>query len=147
MTQAEKIMQYLEKYGSITAAEAMKEYGVMRLASRISELKKDGVPILSYMEAVQNRTLLTMELRGDADQLDKKLGTLLWMSRYLLQCELPHCIQCLTGEGMQSFRVDREGDEQQALDDLLKFPAAPADAQPAYMSANWCYHIGGDGNG
>ena len=99
------------------------------------------------MEAVQNRTLLTMELRGDADQLDKKLGTLLWMSRYLLQCELPHCIQCLTGEGMQSFRVDREGDEQQALDDLLKFPAAPADAQPAYMSANWCYHIGGDGNG
>ena len=55
MTQAEKIMQYLEKYGSITAAEAMSEYGIMRLASRISELKKDGVPILSYMEAVQNR--------------------------------------------------------------------------------------------
>ena len=55
MTQAEKIMTHLEEYGSITAAEAMSEYGIMRLASRISELKKDGAPILSYMEAVQNR--------------------------------------------------------------------------------------------
>lgn len=55
MTQAEKILKHLEREGSITAAEAMSKYGIMRLASRISELKKDGWPILSSMEAVKNR--------------------------------------------------------------------------------------------
>jgi len=98
------------------------------------------------MEAVLNRTVLTMELRGEPEELDNKLGQLLWMSRYLLQCQLPHCIHCLTGIGMVSWQVLREGDEDHALDELLKLPAAGAEDVPAYMHANWRYHIGGDGS-
>jgi hypothetical protein len=45
-TQNEKILAHLKKYGSITPLEAM-EYGCMRLASRISDLKRRGYPILS----------------------------------------------------------------------------------------------------
>ena len=54
-TQAQRVLGYMENFGSITQLEAWKEIGVMRLASRISELRKDGVAITSKMEKVKNR--------------------------------------------------------------------------------------------
>ena len=54
-TQAERILAYIEEFGSITQYEALKELGVMRLASRISDLKKQGVPIRGEVISVKNR--------------------------------------------------------------------------------------------
>ena len=54
-TQAERVLAYIEEFGSITQLEALKDLGVMRLASRISDLKKQGVPIKSDVETVTNR--------------------------------------------------------------------------------------------
>lgn len=54
-TQAERVLEYIEEFGSITQIDALKELGVMRLASRISDLKKQGIPIKSDVEAVKNR--------------------------------------------------------------------------------------------
>ena len=54
-TQAQMVLEYIEQFGSITQLEALKDLGVMRLASRISDLKKQGYPITSKVEAVQNR--------------------------------------------------------------------------------------------
>lgn len=54
-TQNDRILRHLNDYGSITSLEAMNEYGIMRLASRISDLKKMGYPITSESEAVKNR--------------------------------------------------------------------------------------------
>lgn len=54
-TQAERILDYIEEFGSITQLDALRDLGVMRLASRISDLKKQGYPIQSELEAVQNR--------------------------------------------------------------------------------------------
>lgn len=54
-TQAERVLAYIEKFGSITQYEAFQDLGVMRLASRISELKKNGHPIKSEVVAVKNR--------------------------------------------------------------------------------------------
>ena len=54
-TQAERILDYIEEFGSITQLDALRDLGVMRLASRISDLKKQGVPIKSDVEAVKNR--------------------------------------------------------------------------------------------
>lgn len=54
-TQAERVLKYIETFGSITQLDALKDLGVMRLASRISDLKKMGYPIHSENEAVQNR--------------------------------------------------------------------------------------------
>ncbi len=42
MTQNQLILDHLEKYGRITAREAYENYGIMRLASRISDLKRQG---------------------------------------------------------------------------------------------------------
>jgi len=54
-TQSERVLAYMMNHGGITQAEAWKEIGVMRLASRISELRKDGHQITSKTEAVKNR--------------------------------------------------------------------------------------------
>ena len=45
MTQREAITKHLNEYGSITAVEAWDSYNIRRLASRISELKKNGLKI------------------------------------------------------------------------------------------------------
>lgn len=55
VTQCDRIRRHLDAYGSITGAEAMKEYGIQRLAARISDLKKEGVTIYSKSETSKNR--------------------------------------------------------------------------------------------
>lgn len=42
MNQLQRIIRHLQMFGSITALEAMQEYGIMRLAARIADLKKKG---------------------------------------------------------------------------------------------------------
>ena len=54
-TQNQRILDYIEKFGSITQLEALKDLGVMRLASRISDLRKQGYKIISEVESVKNR--------------------------------------------------------------------------------------------
>lgn len=54
-TQNQRILDYIEEFGSITQLDALKDLGVMRLASRISDLKSNGYPITSTVEAVTNR--------------------------------------------------------------------------------------------
>lgn len=45
----------MEDYGSITSAEAIAEYGIFRLASRISDLRKIGIPIEKQTVKGKNR--------------------------------------------------------------------------------------------
>lgn len=54
-TQNGRILAFIETYGSITQLEALNELGVMRLASRISDLRRAGYPIKSKTEKVKNR--------------------------------------------------------------------------------------------
>lgn len=55
MNQCERIVRHLSDYGSITSAEAMSEYGIYRLASRIHDLRKAGFEITSETVAAKNR--------------------------------------------------------------------------------------------
>lgn len=55
MTQCEKVLRHLEDFGSIDSRTAMNEYGIMRLASRISDLKQLGHPICSEIKTGMNR--------------------------------------------------------------------------------------------
>lgn len=54
-TQCSRILDYIERFGSITQYEALQDLGVMRLASRISELRKQGYDIEGEMIEVKNR--------------------------------------------------------------------------------------------
>lgn len=55
MKQSERIIRHLHDFGTITSAEAMNDYGIMRLASRVSDLKKAGFPIHAEMVKGRNR--------------------------------------------------------------------------------------------
>lgn len=54
-TQRDLILMHMKKYGSITAKEAEDEYGCMRLASRINELRAAGVAIVSEIVTGKDR--------------------------------------------------------------------------------------------
>jgi len=55
MTQKERISKYLDDFGSITSLEAMRDLGIMRLASRISEMVRDGERITKETVTGKNR--------------------------------------------------------------------------------------------
>jgi hypothetical protein len=55
MTQSNQILEYLEKCGPLTQYEALNLFGVMRLASRVFELRCEGHNIVSEKKAVTNR--------------------------------------------------------------------------------------------
>lgn len=54
-SQCDRILNYIQENGSITQMDALREFGCMRLASRISDLKMQGVPIKRTMETSKNR--------------------------------------------------------------------------------------------
>ena len=55
LTQCERILRHLNDFGTITSREAMMEYGIYRLASRISDLKKQGYIFDITFESGKNR--------------------------------------------------------------------------------------------
>ena len=70
VTQAQRILAYMEEYGSISQLEALRDIGCFRLASRICDLRRQGVPIESETETVKNRFgentyIKRYRLRGD----------------------------------------------------------------------------------
>lgn len=54
-TQCERILRHLTDFGSITSLEAITEYGILRLASRINDLKRRGIAISSEIKTDKNR--------------------------------------------------------------------------------------------
>lgn len=54
MTQCEKVLEFIKTHGSITARQAY-HMGIMRLASRISDLRRAGYKIKTEDVKVKNR--------------------------------------------------------------------------------------------
>ena len=54
-THCEQIVEYMEQFGSINPLQALQDIGCFRLASRISDLKKMGYPIISKRVNYKNR--------------------------------------------------------------------------------------------
>ena len=52
--QAQKVLEYIQTHGSIDQWRAMNELRIMRLASRIADLKAGGVPIVRNMKRRKN---------------------------------------------------------------------------------------------
>ena len=42
MTQCEQIIEYLNQFGSITPMQAFADLGITKLATRVSEMRRDG---------------------------------------------------------------------------------------------------------
>jgi hypothetical protein len=55
LTQCDRVLQHLKDFGSITSIEAITDYGILRLASRINDLRKQGFNITSEIGTGKNR--------------------------------------------------------------------------------------------
>ena len=55
MSQCEKILEYMKLFGRISPADALREFGCMRLAARISDLEHKGYMINHIPESSVNR--------------------------------------------------------------------------------------------
>ena len=55
MKQSEQVLQYLEKHGTITALDAIKELGIIQLPARISQLRCEGYTISTVYKRSVNR--------------------------------------------------------------------------------------------
>lgn len=54
-SQCDMMLNHMREHGSITSLEAQTEYGIMRAASRVNELRNMGYGITTTMEKGRNR--------------------------------------------------------------------------------------------
>ena len=106
--------------------------------------KTGKLTIREPMEPDRGLVLVTMNLRGSAEELDRKFGRLLWLGNYLLDKGLHFEVRALTGSGVNTFPVTGEGGLQEMLDTLLCAPPAKeGDLRLMEYRASWHYHISG----
>ena len=55
MTQCQRVLKYMNDFGTINPMQALFDLGVMRLGARIWDLRKKGWPIITHMVACKNR--------------------------------------------------------------------------------------------
>ena len=55
ISQKERVLKYMKDFGSITQIDAIRYLGVMRLASRISDMRAEGIGIIKETETGKNR--------------------------------------------------------------------------------------------
>lgn len=109
--------------------------------------KTGKLMIRQPMEPVQGLLLVTANLRGTQQELDRLLGRLLWLGRMLLKQNLAFELRVLTGKGLLTFPIGEEDGLMQALDTLLCSPMAPeGDLRQQQYAADWYCHVGGDAN-
>lgn len=55
LTQAQKVLKYINDFGSITSLQAFIDLGVIQLPRRIFDLRKSGINVSSEVITVKNR--------------------------------------------------------------------------------------------
>lgn len=55
VNQCERVLNYMRRFGSISSFEAFSDLGIVRLASRIHDLKCQGYNITSEIKTSKNR--------------------------------------------------------------------------------------------
>lgn len=107
--------------------------------------KTGKLTIREPMEPIRGQLGLSMNLRGTPEELNRKLGKLLWIGNHLLGRELTFTLRVLTGEGLRKWQVRSRRELEAAVDSLLAAEIAPAgDVRKAEGAAGWQYHIGGE---
>ena len=92
-----------------------------------------------------NRLLLWLTLNGTPQEMDRKLGRLLWLAEYLHQQDLAFDILAYTAQGPQQWHVKDEASLHKAMDSLLCYGPYPGTDLPQLtLDPDWQYYIGGE---
>ena len=109
-----------------------------KLSAKVGKLM-----VREAMEPARDRVLVEMVVRGDAGELDRKFGQLLWVSNWLLSMQVPHELRVLGGEGTVSRFVEDAATQQEAMGAVMDVTPALPGAQLESVRAAWQYRIGG----
>lgn len=88
--------------------------------------------------------LLTMDVEGTPEILDRKFGQLLWLGDYLLEHSVAFEIRAMTERGLESLPVSGRVQLEKALETLLAAGPARDTIRAHPMAASWQYHVGGE---
>lgn len=111
-----------------------------KLSAKVGELM-----LREPMEPEQGRMLLTMDLKGTASELDRKLGQMLWLSQWFLKREVTFDLQVLTANGIDNWTIRDNEDMNQCIVSLLDTPIArEGSIRDQFFQIAWRYHIGGE---
>lgn len=93
---------------------------------------------------VHKKQTILLELSGDYEQLDDKLGRLCWLSQHYLQMGVRFEVRCLTGRGVAVFAVKDPDGRGAMLRQILSAPAC--DSRQRLPDIPGALRIGGDGH-
>ena len=97
------------------------------------------------MEPEAGRMVLTMDLCGTPEELDRKFEQLLWMGNWLLENMISFEIRALTGNGIESWTVKEVWNLRKCMESLLCSPfIREGSIRDWDFSAAWRRHVGGD---
>ena len=89
------------------------------------------------------RILVTMDLSGTPEELDRKLGRVYGISSQLLSRGAPHVIYCHTASGTLTLEVTDRKSQEQAVRSLLAGKPTQGEADVTIQDALWQCRIGG----
>ena len=109
--------------------------------------KTDSLIVREPIEPVRGQAVLSFDLAGTRDAVDRTLGLLQWMSGWLLSQELSHTVCWLDPESFEPQTAQIASAEdipvlmRQLLHTGLK-EGTPSIANRSFPAADWRYHIG-----
>lgn len=109
--------------------------------------KTDSLIVREPIEPVRGQAVLSFDLAGTRDAVDRTLGLLQWMSGWLLSQELSHTVCWLDPESFepQTAQIASAEDLRALLELLLHTglkEGTPSIANRSFPAADWRYHIG-----
>ena len=107
--------------------------------------KVGGLMLREPMMPERGLMLLTMDLNGTAAVLDKKLGQLLWLGRWLLDREISFAVRVLTANGIEDWSIREKEALDRCITALLDTPfARKGTIEDEKYQVAWRHHIGGE---
>ena len=100
--------------------------------------------IREAMEPGGSQAVLSLTLGGTPEEMDRKLGRLLWLGTHLLEKNLRFYIRARSGMQILQLEADSQDSLLCALDQLLAAPPAAADAPADDFHSPRLYAIGGE---
>ena len=107
--------------------------------------KTGNLVLREAMDPIHQPLRLTLDLCGTADELNRKLGQLLWLGNLLVEKGRIFDIAALTGRGVLTRRIASPEDLKKAMTALLSAPAAESgtmEDRPVLFGKT--FHIGGE---
>ena len=105
--------------------------------------KTGKLTVREAMEPLRQKACLTLTLGGTPEQVDDRLGRLLWIGRELLYAGMEPVILVSSGEGTARFQASDEKSLLQAVDAMLCLPEPVEPVLPEPEGTVWQYAIGG----